>query len=351
VSATGSPISFLVCDRRIPALAGTKPTAATVLEEMGHSVTMIEDEPCDYSPYDVMLQYGNPGYFPKIRRHLLSMPREKRPLLAVMYAEPLPPPRASGISRWSSLNPAEIGKILLRDWRATDIYSNSILLRRLMREEFIDLLFVIGGEQEEYAAEQGYQAWRYDYGYHKSFGTLQGLERDVDVLFIGETRQWRRKKLLRRLRHAGIDVTVRGSWHSNSKALWGEARARFLNRTKIVVHLQRYPGKVAAKRFVLAMANGALIVAEPSYRPDPFVEGAHFVSAPIQSMPDVIRHYLAHPEERERITTAAHRFVTEEVTWQRTMDRVVAVIRSAIENRQGRSTQAASASMPTHSSM
>ena len=126
-----------------------------------------------------------------------------------------------------------------------------------MRERFVDLLFVIGGEQEEYAAEQGYEAWRFDYGYHRSFGNLLGLERDIDVLFIGETRQRRRKKLLRRLRREGIDVVVRGSWHKRAKALWGEERSRFLNRTKIVVHLQRYPGKVASKRFVLAMANGA----------------------------------------------------------------------------------------------
>ena len=94
MSETEGSLSFLVCDRRVPALAGTKPTAATVLEEMGHSVTMIEDEPCDYSPFDVMLQYGNPGYFPKIRRHLLSMPKEERPLVARMYCEPQPPPRA-----------------------------------------------------------------------------------------------------------------------------------------------------------------------------------------------------------------------------------------------------------------
>jgi spore maturation protein CgeB len=50
----------------------------------------------------------------------------------------------------------------------------------------------------------------------------------------------------------------------------------------------------------------------------------------------VIRYYLAHPGERERITTAAHRFVTEELTWEKTMDRVVAVIRRAIEDRSNR---------------
>ena len=331
-----APLAFLICDRRVPALAGTKPTVATVLEEMGHRVTMIGDNPTDYSPYDVMLQWGNPGYYPAIHKHIMSMPKEKRPLVAILYAEPLPPPKASGLPQWPGLNLAEIGKILLRDWRATDVYTNALRLRRMMREGFIDLLFMIGGEQEEYAAEQGYKAFRYDYGYHRNFGDLLGLERDVDVLFLGETRQRRRRKLLERLDREGIEVTVRGSWHKEPKGLWGEERTRFLNRTKIVVHLQRYPGKVASKRFVLAMANGALVISEPSYRPDPFVEGEHFITAAVDQMPEVIRYYLAHPEERERITTAAHRFVTQEVTWEKTMDRVVTVIRSAIADRSSR---------------
>jgi glycosyltransferase involved in cell wall biosynthesis len=331
-----APLSFLICDRRIPALAGTRPTVATVLEEMGHRITMTEDTPRDYGGFDVMLQWGNPGYYPRIFRQLRSMPAEKRPLVAVMYAEPLPAPVASGLPRWPGLNAAEIAKMLLRDWRATAVYTNARRLRRLMRDGSIDLLFVIGGEQEEYAAEQKYQAWRYDYGYHRNFGTLLGLERDVDVLFLGETRQRRRRKLLKRLADDGIHVTVRGSWHKKDKALWGEERTRFLNRTKILVHLQRYPGKVASKRFVLAMANGALVISEPSYRPDPFIEGEHFISATAERMPEVIRYYLAHPGERERITTAAHRFVTEELTWEKTMDRVVAVIRRAIEDRSNR---------------
>lgn len=331
------PLSFLICDRRIPALAGTLPTVAKVLGEMGHIITMNEDDPVDFTPYDVMLQWGNPGYYPKIRRRLLAMPKEKRPLVAVLYCEPLPPPRASGLPRWSALNVAEIGKILLRDWRATDIYTNASSLRKMMHEGMIDRLFVTGAEQEEYAAEQGYQAWRFDYGYHRSFGNLMGLERDVDVLFLGETRPRRRRRLLDQLRRDGIDVTVRGNWHKGDGALWGEERTKFLNRTKILVHLQRYPGKVASKRFILAMANGAMVISEPLYRPQPFVEGEHFVSATIDRMPGVIRHYLAHPEERDIITAAAHRLVTNEVTWERTMEGVVGVIRSAIAARSNRS--------------
>lgn len=327
------PLSILVMDKRVPALAGTKPTVGKVLEELGHNVTYGEDYPVEFLGKDVIIEFGNPGYFPRLRKELLRTPREKRPLVAVLYAEPLPPPRASGLPRWSSLNIAEVGKILLRDWRATDIYTNAYNLRKFIGEGSIDMLFMTGAEQEEWANEQGYENWMYHYGYHPSQGRLLGAERDVDVLFLGETRPGRRRRLLKRLRDSGIDVTVRGSWHKSEKGLWGEDRVQFLNRTKIIVHLQRYPGKTAGKRFVLALANGAMVVSEPSYRPDPFVNGVHYVEAPIDQMPDVIRHYLAHPEERDRIALAGHRLVTEELRFEDVMKEIVATIRQRLHSR------------------
>jgi glycosyltransferase involved in cell wall biosynthesis len=196
----------------------------------------------------------------------------------------------------------------------------------MMREGTIDLLFVTSPEKQEYADEEGYQSWLVLWGHHPSSGRLLGLERDVDVLFLGDTRPRRRRKLLKRLAASGIAVTVMGSWLPGAKGLWGEERVRFLNRTKIIVHLQRYPGKVAAMRFLLAMANGVLVISEPSYRPEPFVDGEHYVSATVDEMPGNIRYYLSHPEERERITRSAYRLVTEELTFHRSLAGMVSVI-------------------------
>jgi hypothetical protein len=329
-------LAILVCDRRIPALKGTRPTAATVLAELGHRITLAEDGPVDLSQPDVVLMVGNPGYYPRLRRQLLAGARGARPLVAALHAEPLPPPRASGLSRWSPLNAREIAKIVLGNWRATDIYSNAFKLGRMMREGTIDLLFVMSAEQVEYAREHGFEAWHIPYGYHPTHGRLLGLERDVDVLFIGDTGPRRRRRLLSYLRSRGIAVTVRGSWYNAPTALWGEARTQFLNRTKIIVHLQRYPGKLAAKRFILAMANGVLVISEPPYRPEPFVDRVHYVVARGTEMPDAIRYYLDHPAERERITAAAYQLVTEKQTFARSMTRMVDMIRVRLADRRGR---------------
>ena len=80
---------------------------------------------------------GEPGLLPQTAAAAPD-PEERRPLVVVLHGEPLPPPRASGLPRWSSLNLAEIAKILLWDWRATDIYTNAFKLRRMMREGTID---------------------------------------------------------------------------------------------------------------------------------------------------------------------------------------------------------------------
>ena len=329
------PMSILVCDRRVPAVAGTRPTVVTIIQELGHPVSVAADGPLDLEPFDVVLLHGNPGYFPRLRRQLLRMPRQRRPLIAVLHAEPLPPPRSSGISRWTWLSRVEVAKILLWNWRATDIYSNAFKLRRMMREGTIDLLFTTSSETLEYAREHGYECSQIPYGYHPTFGRLLDLDRDVDVLFLGDTRPPRRRQLLDYLAEQGIEVTVRGSWHDPE--LWGENRTQFLNRTKIIVHLQRYPGKLARKRFILAMANGVLVISEPAYLPAPFVDGEHYISAPIEEMPAAIRHHLEHPDERDRIAAAGHRLVTEELVFSRSVEGMLeAIARRLAERRASR---------------
>lgn len=325
------PLSILLCQRLVPARAGSRSSVEIVLDELGCRTTVVADGPADLPSHDLVLLCGTPGYYPRLRRQLKAMPKATRPLVAALHSEPLPPPRASGLPRWSSLSAVEIAKILLWDWRATDIYTNAFKLRRMMREGTIDLLFPMSAEKLVYLREQGYPGWHVPYGYHPSMGRPLGLERDVDVLFLGDTRPPRRRRLLAYLASQGVAVSVRGSWHD--PALWGERRTRFLNRTRILVHLQRYPGKLAAKRFILAMANGVLVISEPVYEPAPFVDGEHFVMTPVEQMSEKIRYYLHHPDERERITRAAHRLVTGELTLQRSLQGMLDVIASRLPSR------------------
>jgi hypothetical protein len=84
-----------------------------------------------------------------------------------------------------------------------------------------------------------------------------------------------------------------------------------------------------------------MVVAEPCYRPDPFVPGVHYAEAPVKELPDLIRYYLANDEERERIVAAGHRLVTEELTFARSLETMVEIIRGELASRANLTTPAA----------
>ena len=77
------------------------------------------------------------------------------------------------------------------------------------------------------------------------------------------------------------------------------------------------------------MANKALVISEPIYRPDPFVPGQHFISASIEEMPEMIRHYLAQDEMRASISQRAHGLITQDVTMERSVSQIVHLISKA----------------------
>jgi len=187
-------------------------------------------------------------------------------------------------------------------------------MRRIAHEGVVDLLTVAARSYQAYLAEAGIASELIPVGYHPIHTRLLALERDIDVLFLGDLRVRRRKRILRRLRQHGLDVHTAGSY-SDSR-YWGEGRTELLNRSKILLNIPRHSGLLADLRLILGMAAGALVVSEPVYLPDPYVPGKHYVEATIDEMPDVVAQYLADEEARRRITDTAYAFVTEELTWK-----------------------------------
>jgi hypothetical protein len=134
----------------------------------------------------------------------------------------------------------------------------------------------------------------------------------------------RRGRLLRELRRRGLKVEAKGGWGDGG--IWGSRRGQLLQRTKIMLNLQRYPGDLSGSRLTLAMIHKVLIVSEPMYRPAPFEPGLHYVSSRPDEMADAIRYYLEHDDERDQIVAAAYQLVTEEWTRERAISRILALI-------------------------
>ncbi|MBA2462159.1 MAG: glycosyltransferase family 1 protein [Actinobacteria bacterium] len=287
--------------------------AVEIFGELGFESRLVTDEEFDTSPDRIVFIGGNAAWHERALDRIRPLPRTHRPGVIVWHSEPLPFPRAAGL-RLAPMTPREIGKVILRDRRVSDPHSNARHMRRIAREGIIDLLTVAARSYQAFLAEEGISSELIPVGYHPIHGHLLDLERDIDVLFLGDLRVRRRKQILRRLERDGLDVHAVGSY--SDQRYWGEGRTQLLNRAKILLNLPRHAGLLADLRLILGMAAGALVISEPVYLPDPFEPGKHYVEATIEEMPETARRYLADEDARRRITEAGHAFVTQELTWE-----------------------------------
>jgi glycosyltransferase involved in cell wall biosynthesis len=327
-SVSGTPI--IICQRGANPDSKQPSRLQRVLEGFGRKVKVIPDGSIQLDPLSVLWIQNNAVWFPTVFRQLASCPPGTRPLTVHWVTEPLPPPHAAGLPR-PRLHLKEIAKILLRDARITDVYSNAAKLRSLTKNGLIDLLVVTTLSRQKYLEEHGIKAHFVPLGYaRKTSGHDLGLERFRDVTFLGAIVP-RRRKLLKKLRGAGIQIEQMGSW--SDPDCWGESRTRILNQTKIFLNISRFPGDLAGARMILGMANKCLVVSEPLYEPGPYVPGKHFVACSIEEMADKIRYYLEHPEERQRIIDAGHRLVTETVTYERSVKKILTLVDERVRHR------------------
>ena len=281
---------------------------ADEIRSQGFPVTSIAAESADLSAVDVLLFLGNAAWRPQVIRQLRRIPKALRPFTAVWHWEPLPPSAASCLPR-PRLGLREIGKIVLRDARATDPYTNFSTLKRLCQEDVVDFLAVSTRGRQEVLQEQGIASSFIPLGYGSQHGRDLGLERDIDVLFLGDGRVARRRKTLDFLERRGIKVTVAGSWHDPQ--YWGENRTKLLNRTKILLNIPRTAGDYSGLRMFLGAANGAAILSDPLYRPEPFLPGQHYLEAELEQMPSVAERLLQDHARRNALAQAARDHATQ----------------------------------------
>lgn len=318
--------------RRTPAVGAATATVARILEGMARSFTLTADCADNVPEHGLLWIQNNAAWFPRITARLRKIPRQRRPFVVIWHGEPLPPPRASGLPRpW--LNWWEIGKILLRDARATDVYTNWFTLRSLQRQGIPDVLFVSAPGRRDFLTERGICAEFVPFGYAPEMGRDLGLTPDIDVLFIGALDVPRRNRILRQVERQGVKLTAVGDWHN--PAYWGENRVKLVNRAKILLNVSRTAGEYSGLRILLGLANKALVISETIYDPAPYVPGKHFVMAPVEEIPDLVRYYLTNTEERERIVEEGYRFALTEATMERSVDRILEICAQRMRAREG----------------
>ncbi len=315
---TGRRISFL---RRSAKSWSESRAAVSVLESHGFVVTAHPDAPVAAGSTDIVWMRGSLNWYPRTLASLAAIPVAKRPLIIAWHTEPLPLPAAADL-RTPLPNLRELAKILLRDHRATDMRTNSWRIRQLRRVGIPDVLVVSTRSRQTWLAEQRIDSHFVPVGYATQLGRDLGLERDIDAIFIGAMNVRGHTRSTRELRRNGVNLVTEGGW-SREKGLWGDRRTEMINRARTFLALQRHPGKLSGVRMLLGMANRSLVIAEPIFDPAPYVPGTHYVSASLADMPDVVRHYLSNEGERAKIADRGHRFVTTELTLEKSIAQIL----------------------------
>lgn len=159
-------------------------------------------------------------------------------------------------------------------------------------------------------------------GAHAYFGEQLGLERDIDVVFLGTTRDARRKKwiprLERELGRTGARFVIKDGSASRGH-IFDLERTLLLNRSKIMLNVMRQPWDDALHRFLLAAANGVMLLSEPLWPGSrgPLEPGVHFAESPLFEMAAAVRHYLDASLSRMAINLKAGELIRSELTMSR----------------------------------
>jgi hypothetical protein len=160
-----------------------------------------------------------------------------------------------------------------------------------------------------------------------------GLERDLDVLWMGTRGSQRRSRILdqvfRKLKLKGLNVYIADN--EENPFIFGDERTRHLNRAKITLNITRTWYDDNFSRFTMACTNRSLVVSEPVLpHCTEFKENVHYVSAEIEDLANTIVYYLEHEEERRQIVDNAFQLMMGELKFEKSLRRMFAAAQQHI---------------------
>lgn len=338
-----------------------------VVQELGYSVQIIRDGSRAVLDCDVLIMFGVCSAFAR-SAELLTACGPQRPASILWHIEPLLPdilPEAAERTcrmlakcDWRKL-PGPLsavirrvpGSSLLRNTARTTLSSR---LRRLCgwntqtsytqvptrqwyhaalyymwfrqghATRWCDLVAVSTLPRHQVLTRMGIQCEYAALGYHSAWGRDLGLNRDIDVLFLGRVRKTARERAFAhihaQLKHQGIELTT------VDQDCYGQDRTELLSRTRISLDLTQHPWEMPIARLLPSMACGALVISNWTGDPHPFRE-EHLVRAESHCLADAVLHYLGTESEQRRIAEAAQRYVTNELAWHGTVRRLLHICR------------------------
>jgi hypothetical protein len=302
---------------------------------------------------EAVFSFGPYGKFLTIPGQLAEAPREKKPVFIHWNTEGLPDPRIpwrimSAIAEWRSwlervqdLRNRPIGTGSAE--RRTSFIEGRMLRFRYLgdyyyahRKGWLDIFADTSAVYADFHRRHGLPTLVAHWGATARWHEDLGLERDIDVLWIGKRGTGRRNDLLDRVRSElkahGVRMHVADG--NENPFVFGEERTWYLNRSKITLNLTRTWYDDNFSRFALAAPNRSLVISERVLDHCPkFVAGTHYVSVAAEKLAGTILYYLDHKEERAAIVNNAYDLVMTELLFRNSIRSIMDAAERAHQSR------------------
>jgi hypothetical protein len=206
-----------------------------------------------------------------------------------------------------------------RDW--IRVIKRSFRLKKDLEHKDLDYAFTTTKAKALYINQSKNNVKYIPFGYHKAFGEMLDLERDIDVLFLGRINSRKREKLLDNLNK---DLSAKGiKLKIVDKDCFGYERTKLFNRAKIALDLPRVSWDFGPERFFIAMSCGAMLVSEGLCSKEPFKPDMHYIQSKETDLADTIEYYLKDEEKRRSIADNAYEFVTQEHRLEKSISEIL----------------------------
>jgi len=292
---------------------------------------------------EVVFSFGPYGNFLTIPRELAKMPHDQKPIFVHWNTEGIPDLRIpwkimSSIATWRSwlgriqASRNSSGRIPVTERLISLNESRMLRFRYLgdyyyaLRQGWLDIFADTSKIYAEIHRRHGLPAMVAHWGATPQWYKDLGLERDIDVLWMGTRGTRRRSTILDRVRSeleaCGVQMHVADG--KENPFIFGDERIYYLNRSKITLNITRTWYDDNFSRIALAAPNRSLIVSEPLLPHCPsFIAGTHYVSVPVDSLARTILYYLDHEQERVRIVENAYRLITTKLVFRESIKSIM----------------------------
>jgi hypothetical protein len=196
----------------------------------------------------------------------------------------------------------------------------------------------------DYLVAAGYPARHLQLGYHPRldrWGGKRDASRPVDIGFLGAMTERRNRFLARaasRLWDHDCDLRLfeigTPKQAGDPGYLFGTDKLNWLAGLKVLLNVHQSPVPYFEwARVVEALANGCVVVSEPSADVGPLQPGEHFVQAPLDLLADYAVGLLADSEGRTKMAAAAYEFMRNELLLTDTLAPLLDEIETASQPR------------------